>query len=78
MDPGRSGISGQDPARHRFHEHGNEVRILGRDWELALGTNLAEPRLFTTATPPGIAFDGIFLWDRKGSLAEPRGSPLNS
>jgi FtsP/CotA-like multicopper oxidase with cupredoxin domain len=55
--------------QHPFHEHGNHVRILGRDGNLILapdGTNLAGPLMFTTTTTPGLAFDGIFYWTAKG------------
>jgi len=67
--------------QHPFHEHGNHVRILGRDGNLILGnssitytsgsatatgTALAGPLLFTTTTTPGLAFDGIFYWTAKG------------
>ena len=56
--------------QHPFHEHGNHVRILGRDGNLILAQNdatkLAGPLLFTTTTTPGVAFDGIFYWTGKG------------
>jgi FtsP/CotA-like multicopper oxidase with cupredoxin domain len=56
--------------QHPFHEHGNHVRILGRDGNLILSqtdaTQLAGPLLFTTTTTPGLAFDGIFYWTAKG------------
>jgi FtsP/CotA-like multicopper oxidase with cupredoxin domain len=56
--------------QHPFHEHGNHVRILGRDGNLILSqtdpTELAGPLLFTTTTTPGLAFDGIFYWTGKG------------
>ena len=56
--------------QHPFHEHGNHVRILGRDGNLILSqsdpNSLAGPLLFTTTTTPGLAFDGIFYWTAKG------------
>lgn len=61
--------------QHPFHEHGNHVRILGRDGNLLLAQNLvgseteprlAGPLLFTTTTTPGLAMDGIFYWTGKG------------
>jgi FtsP/CotA-like multicopper oxidase with cupredoxin domain len=59
--------------QHPFHEHGNHVRILGRDGTLILAQNdtvtparLAGPLLFTTTTTPGLAMDGIFYWTGKG------------
>jgi FtsP/CotA-like multicopper oxidase with cupredoxin domain len=64
-------VIGQGRWQHPFHEHGNHVRILGRDGNLIVsqtspGTNLAGPLLFTTTTTPGLAFDGIFYWTAKG------------
>jgi FtsP/CotA-like multicopper oxidase with cupredoxin domain len=62
-------VIGQGRWQHPFHEHGNHVRILGRDGNLILapdGANLAGPLLFTTTTTPGLAFDGIFYWTGKG------------
>jgi FtsP/CotA-like multicopper oxidase with cupredoxin domain len=63
-------IIGQGRWQHPFHEHGNHVRILGRDGNLILSqtdTNeLAGPLLFTTTTTPGLAMDGIFYWTGKG------------
>jgi FtsP/CotA-like multicopper oxidase with cupredoxin domain len=64
-------VIGQGRWQHPFHEHGNHVRILGRDGNLILSqtnpaTNLAGPLLFTTTTTPGLAFDGIFYWTAKG------------
>jgi FtsP/CotA-like multicopper oxidase with cupredoxin domain len=63
-------IIGQGRWQHPFHEHGNHVRILGRDGNLILSqtdpTSLAGPLLFTTTTTPGIAMDGIFYWTGKG------------
>ena len=56
--------------QHPFHEHGNHVRILGRDGNLILSstdaTKLAGPLLFTTTTTPGLTMDGIFYWTGKG------------
>ena len=62
-------VIGQGRWQHPFHEHGNHVRILGRDGNLILapdGTSLAGPLFFTTTTTPGLAFDGIFYWTAKG------------
>jgi FtsP/CotA-like multicopper oxidase with cupredoxin domain len=63
-------IIGQGRWQHPFHEHGNHVRILGRDGNLILSqsdaNSLAGPLLFTTTTTPGIAMDGIFYWSGKG------------
>jgi FtsP/CotA-like multicopper oxidase with cupredoxin domain len=64
-------IIGQGRWQHPFHEHGNHVRVLGRDGNLILSTtnpanNLAGPLLFTTTTTPGQAMDGIFYWTGKG------------
>lgn len=72
-------VIGQGRWQHPFHEHGNHVRILGRDGNLLLssstsavnysgtsGTALAGPLLFTTTTTPGMAFDGIFYFTAKG------------
>jgi FtsP/CotA-like multicopper oxidase with cupredoxin domain len=65
-------IVGQGRWQHPFHEHGNHVRILGRDGNLILSStnanelNLAGPALFTTTTTPGQAMDGIFYWTGKG------------
>src|ERR1700682_998023 len=68
-------VIGQGRWQHTFHEHGNHVRILGRDGNLiksvsdtysptaGTGTGaLAGPLLFTTSTTPGQAFYGIFYW----------------
>lgn len=56
--------------QHPFHEHGNHVRVLGRDGNLLLSqtdpTKLAGPLLFTTTTTPGMAMDGIYYWSGKG------------
>ena len=63
-------VIGQGRWQHPFHEHGNHVRILGRDGNLILSqtdpTSLAGPLFFTTTTTPGLAFDGIFYWTAKG------------
>ena len=63
-------VIGQGRWQHPFHEHGNHVRILGRDGNLILSktdpNSLAGPLLFTTTTTPGQAFDGIFYWTAKG------------
>jgi hypothetical protein len=64
-------VIGQGRWQHPFHEHGNHVRILGRDGNLIVSqtnpaTNLAGPLLFTTSTTPGQAVDGIFYWTGKG------------
>ncbi len=61
---------GQGHWQHPFHEHGNHVRILGRDGSLLLAQNnpalLAGRMEFNTDTTPGQAFDGIFYWSGKG------------
>ncbi len=63
-------IVGQGRWQHPFHEHGNHVRILGRDGNLILSqtdsNSLAGPLLFTTTTTPGLAMDGIFYWTGRG------------
>jgi len=63
-------VVGQGRWQHPFHEHGNHVRILGRDGNLILSSSdpnsLAGPLLFTTTTTPGLAMDGIFYWTGKG------------
>jgi FtsP/CotA-like multicopper oxidase with cupredoxin domain len=63
-------IIGQGRWQHPFHEHGNHVRILGRDGNLILSqsdlNSLAGPLLFTTTTTPGVAMDGIFYYTAKG------------
>src|SRR3984893_299240 len=63
-------IVGTGRWQHPFHEHGNHVRVLGRDGNLILSqtdqTKLAGPLLFTTTTTPGLAMDGIFYWTGKG------------
>jgi FtsP/CotA-like multicopper oxidase with cupredoxin domain len=63
-------VIGQGRWQHPFHEHGNHVRILGRDGNLIVSqsdaNSLAGPLLFTTTTTPGLAMDGIFYWSGKG------------
>jgi FtsP/CotA-like multicopper oxidase with cupredoxin domain len=63
-------IIGQGRWQHPFHEHGNHVRVLGRDGNLILSqtdpNSLAGPLLFTTTTTPGLAMDGIFYYTGKG------------
>src|SRR5882762_6413417 len=63
-------IIGQGRMQHPFHEHGNHVRILGRDGNLLLSAtdpnSLAGPALFTTTTTPGMAMDGIYYWTGRG------------
>jgi FtsP/CotA-like multicopper oxidase with cupredoxin domain len=63
-------VIGQGRWQHPFHEHGNHVRILGRDGNLIVSqtdaASLAGPLLFTTTTTPGMAFDGIYYWTGKG------------
>jgi hypothetical protein len=68
-------VIGQGRWQHPFHEHGNHVRILGRDGNLILApnaqgnpdpNNLAGLLMFTTTTTPGLAFDGIFYWTGRG------------
>ena len=63
-------IVGQGRWQHPFHEHGNHVRILGRDGNLILSQtdpgSLAGPLLFTTTTTPGMTMDGIFYWTGRG------------
>jgi FtsP/CotA-like multicopper oxidase with cupredoxin domain len=70
-------VIGQGRWQHPFHEHGNHVRILGRDGNLIVSqtdaTALAGPLLFTTTTTPGLAFDGIFYWTGKGLNWDPYG-----
>jgi len=69
-------IIGQGRWQHPFHEHGNHVRILGRDGNLITApdqTNLAGPLLFTTTTTPGLAMDGIFYWTGRGLNWDPYG-----
>src|ERR1700682_3289965 len=61
---------GQGRWQHPFHEHGNHVRILGRDGNLILSAtdpnSLAGLLMFNTDTTPGQAFDGIFYWTGRG------------
>jgi len=61
---------GQGHWQHPFHEHGNHVRILGRDGNLLVSqTNpalLAGRMEFDTDTTPGQAAEGIFYWSGKG------------
>jgi len=76
-------IIGQGRMQHPFHEHGNHVRILGRDGNLLLSAtdpnSLAGPALFTTTTTPGMAMDGIFYWTGRGLNWDPYGhNPLNA
>ena len=63
-------VIGQGRWQHPFHEHGNHVRVLGRDGNLLVSstdqTKLAGPLLFTTTTTPGLAMDGIFYWTGRG------------
>jgi len=70
-------IIGQGRMQHPFHEHGNHVRILGRDGNLLLSAtdanSLAGPALFTTTTTPGMAMDGIFYWTGRGLNWDPYG-----
>jgi len=61
-------VIGQGRWQHPFHEHGNHVRILGRDGNLLLSAtdpnSLAGPLLFTTTTTPGMALRRDLLLDR--------------
>src|SRR5512136_3089006 len=63
-------IIGQGRWQHPFHEHGNHVRVLGRDGNLILRqtdpASLAGPLLFTTTTTPGQAMGGIFYYTGRG------------
>ncbi|HEY1270466.1 MAG TPA: multicopper oxidase family protein, partial [Terriglobales bacterium] len=64
-------IVGTGRWQHPFHEHGNHVRVLGRDGNLILSSTTATsplggPLLFTTSTTPGLTMDGIFYWTGKG------------
>ena len=68
-------VIGQGRWQHPFHEHGNHVRVLGRDGNLIVSSTaaatpatqaLAGPLLFTTTTTPGLAMDGIFYWTGRG------------
>ena len=75
-------IIGQGRWQHPFHEHGNHVRILGRDGNLIPSAtdpnSLAGPLLFTTTTTPGMAMDGIFYWTAKGLNWDAYGHKPNS
>jgi len=75
-------IIGQGRWQHPFHEHGNHVRILGRDGNLIVSqsdaNSLAGPLLFTTTTTPGQAMDGIFYWTAKGLNWDAYGHNPNS
>ena len=66
---------GQGRWQHPFHEHGNHVRILGRDGNLILSQSdpnlLAGLLMFNTDTTPGQAFDGIFYWTGRGLNWDP-------
>jgi FtsP/CotA-like multicopper oxidase with cupredoxin domain len=68
---------GQGRWQHPFHEHGNHVRILGRDGNLVLSasdpTDLAGLLMFNTDTTPGQAFEGIFYWTGRGLNWDPYG-----
>jgi FtsP/CotA-like multicopper oxidase with cupredoxin domain len=68
---------GQGRWQHPFHEHGNHVRILGRDGNLILSqsdsTDLAGLLMFNTDTTPGQAFEGIFYWTGRGLNWDPYG-----
>jgi hypothetical protein len=61
---------GQGHVQHPFHEHGNHVRILGRDGNLLVSqtdvNSLAGRMEFDTDTTPGQADEGIFYWSGKG------------
>jgi FtsP/CotA-like multicopper oxidase with cupredoxin domain len=72
---------GQGRWQHPFHEHGNHVRILGRDGNLILtpdGNGLAGLLMFNTDTTPGQAFDGIFYWTGRGLNWDPYAHNPNS
>ncbi|MDE2252420.1 MAG: multicopper oxidase domain-containing protein [Gammaproteobacteria bacterium] len=75
-------VIGQGRWQHPFHEHGNHVRILGRDGNLITSatdpSSLAGPLLFTTTTTPGQAFDGIFYWTGRGLNWDAYGHNPNS
>jgi hypothetical protein len=72
-------VIGQGRWQHPFHEHGNHVRILGRDGNMVLtsdkATNpsLAGLLMFNTDTTPGQAFEGIFYWTGRGLNWDPYG-----
>jgi FtsP/CotA-like multicopper oxidase with cupredoxin domain len=63
-------VVGQGRMQHPFHEHGNHLRVLGRDGNLLVAPNdatkLAGPLAFTTASVPGMAIDSMFYWTGKG------------
>jgi FtsP/CotA-like multicopper oxidase with cupredoxin domain len=62
-------IIGQGRWQHPFHEHGNHVRIFGRDGNLILtpdGNGLGGGLFFTTTTTPGLAMDGVFYFTGRG------------
>ncbi len=56
--------------QHPFHEHGNHLRLLGRDGNLIVSqtdaSKLAGKVLFTTTSTPGQAMDAIFYWTGRG------------
>jgi Multicopper oxidase len=68
---------GQGRWQHPFHEHGNHVRILGRDGNLVISAStpnaLAGLLMFNTDTTPGQAFEGIFYWSGRGLNWDPYG-----
>jgi Multicopper oxidase len=71
---------GQGRWQHPFHEHGNHVRILGRDGNMVLSASnsatnpsLAGLLMFNTDTTPGQAFEGIFYWTGRGLNWDPYG-----
>jgi FtsP/CotA-like multicopper oxidase with cupredoxin domain len=68
---------GQGRWQHPFHEHGNHVRILGRDGNLIVSASdpnsLAGLLMFNTDTTPGQAFEGIFYWTGRGLNWDPYG-----
>ncbi len=56
--------------QHPFHEHGNHLRMLGRDGNLMVSqtdaSKLGGKVLFTTTSTPGQAMDAIFYWSGRG------------
>ncbi len=56
--------------QHPFHEHGNHLRMLGRDGNLIVSASdaskLAGHVLFTTTSTPGQAMDAVFYWTGRG------------